>query len=92
MLLLMLLLSFSGSLKKSLFWITLVVLEIAISIIFFLRSNMVRKGKNIKAVYYKNLYYGGKSLIFRSYIVLATVPYYSKLYIQLNKIIKEKHF
>ena len=80
MLLLMLLLSFSGSLKKSLFWITLVVLEIAISIIFFLRSNMVRKGKNIKAVYYKNLYYGGKSLIFRAYIVLATVPYYSKLY------------
>ena len=80
MLLLVLLLSFTGSFKKSLFWILIVALEIAISIIFFLRSKMSRKSKNNKDIYYKNLYFGGKSLIIRSYIVFATIPYYTKLY------------
>ena len=38
------------------------------------------KDKGKKNVYYKNLYFGGKSLLLRSYIVFATIPYYSKLY------------
>lgn len=80
MLLLILLLAFTGSLKKSLFWITLVIVEIAISILFFIRSNKSRKKKHVKEVYYKHLYYGGKSILLRSYIVFATIPYYSKLY------------
>ena len=75
-----LLLAFTGSLKKSLFWITLVIVEIAISILFFIRSNKSRKKKHVKEVYYKHLYYGGKSILLRSYIVFATIPYYSKLY------------
>ena len=80
MLLLILLLAFTGSTKKSIFWIGFVVLEIAISILFFLRSKMNRREKEKKNVYYKNLYFGGKSLLLRSYIVFATIPYYTKLY------------
>jgi cyclic beta-1,2-glucan synthetase len=80
MLLLILLLSFTGSIKKSIFWILFVALEIAISIIFFLRSKMYRKKKERKEIYYKNLYSGGKSILLRSYIVFATIPYYTKLY------------
>ncbi len=80
MLLLILFLAFTGSVKKSLFWIVFVILEIAISILFFLRSKMNRTGKGKKDVYYKNLYYGGKSLMLRSFITFSTIPYYTKLY------------
>ena len=80
MLLLILLLSFTTSFKRSIFWIAFVVLEIAISILFFLRSKMSNSDKGKKAVYYKNLYFGGKSIALRSYIVLANVPFYTKLY------------
>ena len=80
MLLLVLLLSFTGSYRKAAFWIAIVALEIAISIIFFLRSKMSRKAKNYKEIYYKNLYYGGKSILLRSYIVFANIPFYTKLY------------
>ena len=80
MLLLILLCSFTLSFKRSLFWICFVVLEIAISILFFLRSKMTNSDKGKKAVYYKNLYFGGKSIALRSYIVLANVPFYTKLY------------
>ena len=80
MLLLTLLLAFTGSVKKSIFWVSFVILEIAISIIFFLRSKMNKKEKEKKNIYYKNLYFGGKSLVLRSYIVFATIPFYTKLY------------
>ncbi len=80
MLLLILFLSFTLSFKRSLLWIVLVLLEIAISILFFLRSKMSNVEKGKKAVYYKHLYYGGKSMLLRSYIVLATIPFYTKLY------------
>lgn len=61
-------------------WIGFVLLEIAIPIIFFLQSIMHREGKDKTTVYYKNLFFGGKSLLLRSYIVLATLPFYTKLY------------
>ncbi len=61
-------------------WIGFVLLEIAVPIIFFLRSMMRREGKEKTTVYYKNLFFGGKSLLLRCYIVLATLPYYTKLY------------
>ena len=80
MLLLTLFLAFTGSFKKSLFWIFFVILEIAISILFFLKSKMAKREKNKKDIYYKNLYFGGKSIILRSYIVFITIPYYSRLY------------
>lgn len=80
MLLLILLVAFTGSFKKSLFWVSFVVLEIAVSMIFFLRSKMNRKTKNQKEIYYKNLYFGFKSLLLRSYIMFACIPYYTKLY------------
>ena len=79
-LLLILLLAFTGGLKKSIFWISFVALEIAISILFFLRSKMSRKAKDSKEIYNKNLYYGGKSILLRSYIVFSTIPFYTKLY------------
>ena len=41
-----------------------------------------RENKKEKAtVYYKHLLFGGKSLLLRSYIILATLPFYSKLYL-----------
>jgi cyclic beta-1,2-glucan synthetase len=80
MLLVTLLVAFTGSFRKSLFWVSFVVLEIAVSMIFFLRSKMSRKAKNQKEIYYKNLYFGFKSLLLRTYIVFACIPYYTKLY------------
>ncbi len=78
MLLLILLLAFTT--KKSYLWVALVILEIAISILFFLKSKMYKREKDQKEIYYKNLYYGGKSILLRSYIMFATIPYYARLY------------
>ena len=66
-----------------LWWIGLVLLEIAIPILFFLQSKVYqRESKKEKAtVYYKHLLFGGKSLFLRSYLVLASLPFYSKLYL-----------
>ena len=80
MLLLVLYISFFVGVKESLIWTGFVILEIAISILFFLRSKMSRTGRGKKDIYYKKLYYGGRSLIARSYIMFATIPYYTKLY------------
>lgn len=80
MLLLILLLAFTGNTNFSMIWVLFVILEIAISILFFLRRSMAKKNKEHKNVYYKNLYYGGRSLLLRAYIVFSTIPYYSKLY------------
>lgn len=81
MLLLILLLAFTFSKKTSLLWLGFVILEVAISIIFFLRSKMYKKAKERKEVYCKNLYFGGKSILLRAYITFACIPYYSKLYL-----------
>ncbi len=80
MLLLILLLAFTGNFWTSVFWVSFVVLEIAISILFFLRSKMARHSKGKKEIYYKKLYFGGKSLLLRSYIMFVTIPFYTKLY------------
>lgn len=61
-------------------WIGFVLLKIAIPIIFFLRGVLKKEGKEKTTVYYKHLFFGGKSLVLRSYIVFATLPYYTKLY------------
>ncbi len=66
--------------KYSFYWLLFVLLEIALPILFFLYSKKYRNKKESKVVYYKNLYHGGKSIILRSYIVLATLPFYTKLY------------
>ena len=62
-----------------LWWIGLVLLEIAVPVIIFLRSKITKNNGKLN-VYYKNLFHGGRSVIVRSYIVLATIPFYSKLY------------
>lgn len=80
MLLLILLLSFTVKGWKSYLWIGVVVLELTVSIIFFLRSKMTIKERHKKSIYYKNLYFGAKSILLRSYIGFATIPFYSKLY------------
>ena len=80
MLLIILLLAFTRNIKESIFWTLLVILEIAVSILFFLRSKINKKSKEHKEVYYKNLVFGGKSLVSRAYIVFATIPFYTKLY------------
>ena len=80
MLLITLIVAFTGSYRKAIFWVSFVALEIAVSMIFFLRSKMSRKAKYEKQIYYKNLYFGFKSLLLRSYIMFACIPYYTKLY------------
>ena len=80
MLLLILLLGFTGSVKKSMFWVFFVILEIAVYILFYLKSKINIKEKEKIEAYYDELYAGGKSLMLRSYIMFATIPYYTKLY------------
>ena len=80
MLLLILILAFTLDKETSYLWFLLVVMEIAISIIFFLRSKINKKNKDVKEVYYKKFYIGGKSIISRAYIVFSTIPFYTKLY------------
>ena len=79
-LLLILLLSFTCKGYLQYVWIGLVVLEIALSIVFFLRSKMTKIEKYTKKIYYKKLFFGGKSVLLRSYLSFATIPYYSKVY------------
>lgn len=62
-----------------LWWIALVLLEIALPVVFFLRSKVSKYTGKLN-VYYKNLFSGGRSVFLRSYIVLATLPFYTKLY------------
>lgn len=62
-----------------LWWIGFVILEIAIPVIIFLRSKIVKNNGKLN-IYYNNLLYGGRSVLTRSYIVLATIPYYTRLY------------
>ncbi len=66
--------------KYSFIWLIFILLDIALPILFFLYGKKYRNKKESKVVYYKNLYHGGKSIILRSYIVLATLPFYTKLY------------
>ena len=82
-LLLVLLFAIFASKTSPLWWIGLVLLEIAVPILFFLQSKVYqRESKKEKAtVYYKHLLFGGKSLFLRAYIVLATLPFYTKLYL-----------
>ena len=67
--------------KTSIYWILFVVIEIAISIIFFITSKMHSKQLGRKNVYYKKLYFGGKSILLRSYITFINIPYYTRLYL-----------
>lgn len=66
--------------KYKFLWLAFVLLEIALPILFFLYGKKYRNKKESKVVYYKNLYHGGKSIVLRSYIILATLPFYTKLY------------
>ena len=78
-LLLILLLSLIFS-KYYLWWFGFVIFSIALPIIFFLRSKIYRENSNKEVVYYKNLFYGGRSILSRSYLVLSCLPYDSLLY------------
>ncbi len=57
------------------------LLIIAFPILAFLKNKLYFKNGQNKTVYYKNLIFGGKALFIRTYIVLATIPYYTKLYL-----------
>ena len=80
MLLIVLLLAFTCKENKTYIWIGLVVLEIALSVLLFIKSKMSFKPKNLKKIYYNKLLFGGKSILLRSYLSFATIPYYTKLY------------
>lgn len=82
-LLLVLLIAIFFTITNPLWWILLILLIIALPVIFFLNNKLYyRESQKEKiTIYYKQLLFGGKSLLLRSYIVLATLPYYSKLYL-----------
>lgn len=80
-LLLILLLATNMKFSKSLLWIGFVILEVAISIIFFFGEKLTQKNEAKKVtVYYKNLLLGGRSLLYRAYITFITLPFYTVLY------------
>ena len=79
-LLLILLLPLVIGVTSPLWWIGFVILEIAVPVIFYLKSKMQTKQKDNTTVYYKHLFFGGKSLLARCYIVFCTIPFYTKLY------------
>ena len=80
-LLLILLLASNMKFSSSLLWIGFVILEVAISIIFFLGEKLIQNKETKRVtVYYKNLLLGGRSLLYRSYITFITIPFYSVLY------------
>ena len=59
----------------------LIILEISLPVVFFLNGKVRSNEKNKTNVYYKNLYFGFKSLILRSYVVFSCIPYYTKMYL-----------
>ncbi len=67
--------------KQPYIWFLFVILEIAVPILFFLYGKRYNTNRERQTVYYKNLVFGSKSILFRSYIVFATLPYYSKMYL-----------
>ena len=79
-LLLIIILSLVCGVVHPLWWFAFVGLEIAVPIIFYLRSKMNVKGKDNTTVRYKNLFFGGKSLLARCYIVFCNIPFNTKLY------------
>ena len=66
--------------KYYILWILFVVLELFLPIVFFLRSKKYKEERNITTIYYKNLFYGGKSVLLRSYIELINLPYSTRMY------------
>ena len=79
-LLLILVLSLLCGVVSPIWWFGFVVLEIAVPIIFYIKSKINTKNKDKTTIYYKNLFFGGKSLVARCYIVFCTIPFYTKLY------------
>ncbi len=79
MLLLVIILSLSFSPYK--YWfLGFAILILSLPIFTFLRNKLYSKKKKLSTIYYRNLLFGGKSLLLRIFIVFATIPYYSYLY------------
>ncbi len=66
--------------SNPLWWILLVLVEIFLPIFDYLRSKFAKQDKSLTTIYYKDLVIGGNSILLRSYIVLASIPYYTRLY------------
>ena len=80
LLLIILMCSFLFSKVSPLWWIGFVVMVIAFQIFFFLYNNSKRSKIGTKYVYYKSVYSDGWSLFISCYITFASLPFYSKLY------------
>ncbi len=79
-LLLMQILALIDGLINPVWWMLFVIIEISLPIIFFLKTKMYPEKESLKKIYYKNLMFGGKSIVSRSLIVLTTIPYYANMY------------
>lgn len=79
MLLLILFLSLTIS-DHPYFFLGFVVFIICLPIISYLRRKLYSKTDKLTTIYYKNLIFGGKSLLLRTLAVFSTIPYYTYLY------------
>ncbi len=66
--------------KHKIWFLIFIYLVISFPIIVFLKNKLYVKGNDRTTVYYKNLTFGGRSLLIRSLIVFSTIPYYTYLY------------
>ena len=65
----------------NLYWVMFIILQIALPIIFYIKNKLVyKKNDNKTTVYYSQILFGLKSIVYRSYIILSTIPFYAKLY------------
>lgn len=67
--------------KYKIYFLLFLYLVISFPIISFLKNKFYTKKTDKKTIYYKNLTFGGKSLVIRSLIVFSTIPYYTYLYL-----------
>lgn len=79
-LLLIQILALVNGIVNPVWWMLFVIIEISLPIIFFLKTKMYPERQSLKKIYYRNLMFGGKSIVSRALIVLTTIPYYAKMY------------
>lgn len=66
--------------KKQYIWLLISCFTMIFPIFLFISNKLYFKRNKHLTVYYRNLKFGGESLIINSFIALSTLPYYTNLY------------
>ncbi len=62
-------------------WVFYSLLVVAFPILIFFKDKLYTKKSKNKIIYYKDIIFGGKSLLIRTLVVFSTIPYYTELYL-----------